>query len=323
MGILILLGWAGGEAAAEEKSRGNTWSIVAVDPVTGEVGVAAASCVPFAIDAVAALVPGRGAAATQAEFDLENRNQVFSLLQEGQPAGQIITAVTAPDADRNAASRQYGVVTLGEGGVTVMGFTGDRNIEWAGDRQDQAAAVSVQGNLLAGEGVVTEALAAFNAADIGPVSLSDRLLRALEAGSAQGGDRRCNRETVQQTATSAFIMVAQAGQPPYATSNIGQSEVGEAGVPWLYLSVTEPSGGANPLLELRRQYDAWRPDHLPACPGCNLASLLSPPNQAPAPALPVEESRRPTRFLPAISLLVLLLVSLLFFLGLRRRTSRK
>jgi uncharacterized Ntn-hydrolase superfamily protein len=274
--------------------------------------------VPFAIDAVAALVPGRGAAATQAEFNLDNRDQVFSLLQAGRSAEQIIATVTAPDNDRRAAARQYGVVTLDEVGVMAMGYTGDRNMDWAGDRQDQAAAVSVQGNLLAGEAVVTEALAAFTAVDIGPVSLSDRLLRALEAGSAQGGDRRCNREAVQQTATAAFIMVAQAGQPPYATSNIRESEVGQAGTPWLYLSVTEPAGGANPLLELRHQYDTWRAGHLPACSDCNLASLLTSPGQTAPPA---EETSKFSRLWLAAGLVVLLLAVLLLFWGLRRQKA--
>ena len=60
-----------------------TWSVVGVDPETGDVGVAVASCVPRHGDAVAALVPGKGAAATQAGFDVRNRNRVFELLQEG------------------------------------------------------------------------------------------------------------------------------------------------------------------------------------------------------------------------------------------------
>ena len=51
-----------------------TWSVAAIDPVTGDVGVAAASCVPSFADALAALVPGKGAAETQAGFDIDNRN---------------------------------------------------------------------------------------------------------------------------------------------------------------------------------------------------------------------------------------------------------
>jgi Family of unknown function (DUF1028) len=51
-----------------------TWSIIGVDPKSGGMSVAVASCVPSFGDAVAALVPGKGAAATQAGFDVKNRN---------------------------------------------------------------------------------------------------------------------------------------------------------------------------------------------------------------------------------------------------------
>ena len=63
-----------------------TWSIVAVDPETGDVGVAVSSCVTVFGDAVAALVPGKGAAATQAGFNIDNRNRVFEAINEGLTA---------------------------------------------------------------------------------------------------------------------------------------------------------------------------------------------------------------------------------------------
>lgn len=319
-----------------EAVQGSTWSIVAVDPATGMVGVAAASCVPFAIEALAALVPGRGAAATQAEFSLENRNTVFTLLKEGQAAAEIVATVTAPSNDAQAAGRQYGVVTLEAAGVEAVGFTGEGNMNWAGDQQNEAAGVSVQGNILAGEAVVSEALAAFTAADLGPVALPDRLMRALEAGSAQGGDSRCNRNGIQQTASTAFILVAQPDQPPYAAEKMGQNEFGQAGVPWLYLSVTERPGQANPLLELRRQYDAWRAEHLPACDTCTLAAVPVPPGGGPTPAPPIPTPTSPpstpplptppepappatTSYLLPGAGLILALVALLLFFGLRRQ----
>jgi uncharacterized Ntn-hydrolase superfamily protein len=303
--------------------RGSTWSIVEMDPATGMVGVAAASCVPFAIEALAALVPGRGAAATQANFSLENRNTVFTLLKEGRSAEQIIAAVTAPSNDPQAAQRQYGMVTLEEDGIKAVGFTGERNMAWAGGRQNEAAAVSVQGNILTGEAVVAEALAAFTAPDLGPVALPDRLMRALEAGSAQGGDSRCNRNGIQQTASTAFILVAQPDQPPYAAEQMGQNEFRQPGTPWLYLSVTERPGRANPLLELRHQYDAWRTEHLPPCDTCSLTAIPVPPGGAPPPlpALPPPSESSPpvTRsYLLPLTAVVLLLVALLLFLRLRR-----
>src|SRR5688572_12661812 len=70
-----------------------TWSVAAIDPRTGDVGVASASCVPSYADALAALVPGKGAAATQASFDLGNRNTVHQAIQEGLTAEQVIARV--------------------------------------------------------------------------------------------------------------------------------------------------------------------------------------------------------------------------------------
>jgi uncharacterized Ntn-hydrolase superfamily protein len=119
--------------------------------------------------------------------------------------------------------------------------------------------VSVQGNTLASHLVVENALAAFQWDDpTGFNQLSDRLIRAVEAGSAAGGDVRCNNATTRQTAATAMILVARGTDQPYAAEKIGMSDQGTPTAPWLAISVTDAKGGDNPLLELRRQYDAWR-----------------------------------------------------------------
>ena len=253
----------------------STWSVVAVDPATGEVGIAAASCVAVPIDVLAALVPGKGVAATQAAISIENRNRVFDALMAGASADEIIDAVTA--ADTEAATRQYGIITLSDGQATVAGYTGADNNNWAGNKQrDTPFPVTVQGNILESEEVVNAALDAFSDETLGSVTLSDRLMRAMEAGSAAGGDKRCN-ESVQQTAAAAFIMVAQGNDVPFAVANVGESNTDAVDAPTLYLSVSEPVGGANPLIALREQYDAWRKDNLPPCPDCNLSAIPVPP----------------------------------------------
>ena len=90
-----------------------TWSVVGVDPATGDVGVAMAACVPNTLaDGLAALVPGKGAAATQAAFDVDNRNRVFTALKEGVSAAEIIRRVSDSASDARLGSRQYGVVTM-------------------------------------------------------------------------------------------------------------------------------------------------------------------------------------------------------------------
>ncbi len=264
------------DSPSYDSIQGSTWSVVAVDVESGEVGVAAASCVPILIDGLAALVPGKGAAATQAWFSMGNRNHVFERLQEGQSAQAIIDSVTDVTNDEDADQRQYGIITIHDGTIEAAGFTGAKNEAWAGDLQDLSAAVSVQGNILEGDAVVNEALAAFKDDSLGPVVLSDRLIRALEAGSAAGGDKRCNQDGIQQTAQAAFIMVSQPDQGPFAAEEMGLDGSGDANAPQLYLSVLEPERGANPLIALRQQYDEWRRNNLNACGECNLSAISVP-----------------------------------------------
>lgn len=242
----------------------STWSIVAADPATGDVGVAAASCVPNVhADAIAALVPGKGAAATQALWALPNRNKVYELLQEGIPADGIIRQVSDPEYDPEVGVRQYGIVTIRNGTVTAEAYTGERNPEWAGDQQDAGMGVTVQGNILVSAAVVEDALKAFRSDDAqGRNTLPDRLMRALEAGSAAGGDSRCNDDQLSQTAATAVILVARGEDSPYAAKDIDTTDMGTADAPWLAISVAESRFGPNPLVELRSLYDLWRVDHI-------------------------------------------------------------
>src|SRR6478672_3499161 len=90
----------------------STWTIVAADPLTGDVGVAGASCVPMYADGVAALVPGKGAGVAQALLDLENRNMVFDRISAGDSAEEVVRKVTDRSYDNGVEDRQYGVVTI-------------------------------------------------------------------------------------------------------------------------------------------------------------------------------------------------------------------
>jgi len=265
----------------------STYSIVAVDPATGDVGAAGASCVPISATSLAVLVPGQGAAAVQAAAIVpQNKIKVLGLLREGKTASEIISLMSGDAYDSEVDIRQYGVVTLNKGNIEVAGFTGNETANWSGDRQDSTYAVSVQGNTLQSEAVVSDALAAFSAADIGPAEFPDRLVRALEAASAAGGDRRCNNPSgFQQTAEAAFIVVAKADQPSFTTPLGKEPSPNDPALPWLYISVIEAKGGPNPLLELRSRYDAWRSEHLPRCAECDLNAIPVPSGGAPNPLI--------------------------------------
>jgi uncharacterized Ntn-hydrolase superfamily protein len=157
-----------------------TFSICAVDTSRGEVGCAVQS----RYFAVGNVVPwakaGVGAVATQAAGVGAYGPRILGLLEQGLAPAEAIEAALAGDAGRG--SRQVGVVAADGRAAT---HTGRECIAWAGDRTGPGYAV--QGNLLAGEAVVTEMERAFLESS---GSLAERLVTALEAGQGAGGDSR-------------------------------------------------------------------------------------------------------------------------------------
>jgi uncharacterized Ntn-hydrolase superfamily protein len=273
------------QPALAELHHPSTWSIVAMEPQTGEMGIATATCVP-AVDsfsASAAIVPGNGIAATQGAFDLGNRNKVFDALKKGMDAKTVIALVNSEDMGMQ--SRQYAVITTKDGKLDIAGFTGVDSDAWAGHRSDEANAVIVQGNILEGGEVLTNALTAFTAQDAGPLHLADRLMRALEAGAAAGGDKRCNTGGITQTSSIAYIMVAKPDQQPFVEAEVNTFNPNAPNAPWLYLSKSSGANRANAVALLRQDYDAWRANALPACEGCKLAIDNVPAGDSAAPKI--------------------------------------
>ena len=171
-----------------------TFSIVAFDPANGDLGVAVASKFPC----VGAVVPwakaGVGAVATQAWANTAFGPDGLGLMAGGMPAAEALDAVLEGDDGRD--ERQAGFVD-GRGGAAT--FTGSGCVHWAGGVTD--GTVAAQGNILAGEAVVQELVRAFAAAE---GDLSDRLLAALLAGDAAGGDRRGKQ-------SAALLVVREGG----------------------------------------------------------------------------------------------------------------
>jgi uncharacterized Ntn-hydrolase superfamily protein len=216
-----------------------TWSIVAVDPATREVGAAAASCIyaeDFPIDRAAELVPGTGAVVAQALANVAARSAIADAIARGaSPAAALAAAIAAGADERLGVDltrlRQYGAVTFAAGPVS---YTGAWNGDWAGARA--GSGVSVQGNLLRGPAVLDAALGAFEAG--ASACLAERLVAALEAGARAGGDRRCVPALGSLT---AFVSVAQPGDAR-----------GEPGLRLLRTRVGEPP--TTPWRELRRRF---------------------------------------------------------------------
>ena len=160
-----------------------TFSIVAVDPETGEVGVAVES----KFLAVGSVVPwakaGVGAVATQAWANTSYGPEGLKLLAAGEAAEAVIKKMT--DADQNRDQRQVAVIAA-DG--KAANFTGSGCLDWAGGITGKNFAV--QGNLLAGEAVVEAMAESFRASEGKGVALAQRLIDALRAGQKAGGDKR-------------------------------------------------------------------------------------------------------------------------------------
>jgi uncharacterized Ntn-hydrolase superfamily protein len=173
--------------------RKSTFSIVAADLETGEIGCAVQS----KYFSVGSVVPwawaGVGAVATQAAGVAVYGRLALEELQRGATPEDALETVLAGDPGRE--TRQLGIVTAD--GLAAA-FTGAECLDWAGHRVGPGFAV--QGNILAGEAVVDE-MARTYAETVG--SLVERLVAALEAGQAAGGDKRGQQ--------SAAIIVERAG----------------------------------------------------------------------------------------------------------------
>lgn len=207
-----------------------TFSIVARCPRTGMLGVAVATAVP-AVGAVCPYVKtGVGAVSTQSWVNPLLAIDVLARIESGVPAPQALDAVMAQDAGREV--RQIGAV---DAAGRSAAWSGKQCTDWFG--QIVAPGFAVQGNMLMGAPTVDAMAAAFRDAE--SLDLAERLLLALEAGEAAGGDKRGRQ--------SAAIKVHWSEE--YA---------------WLDLRVDEHP---HPVAELRRAYAIARLQLLPFVEG--------------------------------------------------------
>lgn len=196
-----------------------TWSILARDPASGTLGVAVATRF-FAVGALCPHVEGRVAAlSTQALMNPMYAAEGLSALRQGAAAPDVVAALTR--ADDGSTFRQLHILDA-EGRVGQ--HTGGECVAWAGHTLGRDC--SVAGNMLAGEGVIIATARAYEAAAAEGLPMAERLLRALEAGEAAGGDARGKQ--------SAALKIASAD--PYADLDLRVDD------------------HADPLPELRRLY---------------------------------------------------------------------
>lgn len=223
---------AGGEPPPVPAPHVATFSILGYDPATGMIGGAVQSRVFSVGNGVLWAEAGVGVVATQAIVDVSYGPQSLELLRKGLPPEEVIAAVWESDPDPGyegydwpKTGRQFAVMD-GSGKVAV--YTGPDATPWAGHLVGEHC--SAQGNILAGPDVVRDMVKAFESAQ---GHLAARLMAALEAGQAAGGDTRGMQ--------SAALLIVQ-----------------EDGGVWLNNDVVlrlQVDDSDNPIAELRRLVD--------------------------------------------------------------------
>jgi uncharacterized Ntn-hydrolase superfamily protein len=168
-----------------------TFSILAYDPATNEIGAAVQSRVFSVGNGVLFAEAGVGAAATQAVVDVGYGPRAIALLREGVSPEQVVKSIWASDPDPRPQDwpkdgRQFAVI---DAAGNVYAYTGPKATPWAGTKACSAPNThcTAQGNILAGAAVVDSMVARFERT---PGHLAYRLVAALEGGQSAGGDQR-------------------------------------------------------------------------------------------------------------------------------------
>ena len=183
--LITVLAFASAASAQEPVEWGpdlyfSTFSIAAIDPETGESGVAVTTRVPCVGNGVPWVRAGVGAVATQASTRVAYGNELLDLIADGMSAEAALAQAVA--ADTGSARRQVGVISLD--GSRAQ-HTGTGPSYWAGHRDGPNYVT--QGNILVGPEVVEAVAASFEATEGTGRHLSDRLIAALAAGQGSGG----------------------------------------------------------------------------------------------------------------------------------------
>jgi len=178
----------------------DTFSIVAVDPITNEVGSAGASCIGGSI-IISDIHPGVGAIHTQSYWTGANQNYASSLMDMGYSPSEIIEALIDNDSGNNSSIRQYGIVDLIDGGRTTA-FTGDNCSDYKGHLLGETYAI--QGNILIGSEILENMEQQFLNTQ---GSLAEKLMASLQGANLPGADSRCLEDSL--SSLSSFIRVAK------------------------------------------------------------------------------------------------------------------
>ena len=246
-----------------------TWSVIALDQKTGAVAVGSAACLAQRsfvdlkakglMDLQAIVVPGKAVAVAQAGIAdgiRTNQRLIYTELARGTDPDALLYMLLQ---DASIESRQFAILDM-EGRQAA--FSGSATPAVSLHQQGQVPGTdirySVQGDYLPSADALQ---AAVQALTMYSGALADRVMAAMEAADAYGGDRRCSCEsqpTVKacetKTAHVAYLLLAQKSDRNKESYNDGQYA--------MYISVTDddikPAEDANPVKTLRLRYEAWK-----------------------------------------------------------------
>ncbi|MEC4724612.1 DUF1028 domain-containing protein [Shewanella sp. D64] len=179
-----------------------TFSIVAVDPETREVGTAIATCIHnFDLSRVAKLVPNKGAVNTQSYVNYTNTSNAISQIQDTLSAIELINWLKENDAQNRPEIRQNLATTIdAQGQVDSAAYTGQSSTDYKNHILGRTYAIA--GNILSGPSILSAMEHAFISEE---ADLSHKLMAAMQAAKQHGADSRCK----QTSSASAYLGVAK------------------------------------------------------------------------------------------------------------------
>jgi len=206
-------------------SAQDTFSIVAADSTTREVGSAGASCVDLFAAGLAdpsflgQLLPDTGAINTQAFYLPTNQNNARIRMRAGDTPAQIINWLTEHDVQNNSSIRQYGIVGFTGTNVSAAGYTGVNTDDYKNHITGNIGGVyySIQGNILLGQEILDSMEYRFRNES---GDLACKLMAALQGANVVGADTRCAPDGT--STLFAFLKVAK----PDDTSNNPSFSIG-------------------------------------------------------------------------------------------------
>lgn len=190
----------------------DTFSIVAADSSTREVGSAGASCVDLFSAGIpdasflGDLLPDTGAINTQAYYLVANQNNARARMREGLSPAQIINWLVFNDVQGNSTRRQYGIAGFNGAEVSSAGFTGANCDNYKNHATGSIDGIyySIQGNILLGQMVIDSMESRFRKQE---GDIACRLMAALQGAKMVGADTRCTSDGT--SSLFAFVKVAQ------------------------------------------------------------------------------------------------------------------